>query len=93
MEFDWTGGAQRGDPSVNQKNIEESFEDPFSIRILPDSARFSEEARFFNLGKSLEGAPIFSVYRSNGKQLRIIWARQASPEEAYFYERKQAEWM
>ena len=75
------------------REIEESFEDPFGIRILPDSPRFSDEARFFNLGKSLKGTQVFSVYRSNGKQLRVIWAREATAEESYFYERKQAEWM
>jgi uncharacterized DUF497 family protein len=93
MEFDWINSSVRSNGSVSFKEIEESFEDPFGIRILPDSPRFSKEARFFNLGKCLDGKPIFSVYRSNGKQLRVIWAREASPEETYFYERKLAEWM
>ena len=93
MEFDWSMSPMLKEGAITAKEVEESFEDPFSIRILPDSPRFSEEARFFNLGKSLGGSPVFSVYRSNGKQLRVIWAREATEEEAYFYERKQAEWM
>jgi uncharacterized DUF497 family protein len=92
MEFDWVNTSLDRQMPISFREIEESFEDPLSIKILPDSPRFAEEARFFNLGKSLRGAPIFSVYRSNGKQLRIVSAREAAPEEAYFYERKQSEW-
>jgi len=46
------------------------------------------QARFFNLGMSAGGVGIFSVYRTNGKQLRVIYARQFEPEERFFYQRK-----
>ncbi|HNR70666.1 MAG TPA: hypothetical protein PLV05_11330 [Verrucomicrobiota bacterium] len=70
------------------REIEESFEDPFAIRLLPDSARFAVQARFFNLGVSAAGTGIFSVYRTNGKQARVLFARPFEPEERFFYQRK-----
>ena len=63
------------DGSLTQREIEESFEDPFAVRLLPDTPRFSVQARFFNLGMSAGGMGIFSVYRTNGKQVRVIYAR------------------
>ena len=88
MEFDWTNPPFNLDSSLTLQEIEESFEDPFAIRLLPDSPRFSVQARFFNLGVSVGGTGIFSVYRTNGKQVRIIFARPFQPEERYFYQRK-----
>ena len=70
------------------QEIEESFEDPFAIRLLPDSPRFSVQARYFNLGVSAGGDGIFSVYRTNGKQARVLYARPFEPEERFFYQRK-----
>jgi uncharacterized DUF497 family protein len=89
MEFEWTNlPFSLDDSSVTQKDIEESFEDPFAIRLLPDSARFAVQARFFNLGMSAGGIGILSVYRTNGKQIRVIYARAFEPEERFFYQRK-----
>ena len=76
------------DSSLTQREIEESFEDPFAIRLLPDSARFSVQARFFNLGMSAGGIGVFSVYRTNGKSIRVMLARAFEPEERFFYQRK-----
>ena len=73
---------------MTQREIEESFEDPFAVRLLPDSPRFSVQARFFNLGMSASGTGVFSVYRTNGKQIRVIFARQFQPEERFFYQKK-----
>lgn len=88
MEFDWNNSPFETDGSLTQRDIEESFEDPFAIRLLPDSPRFSVQARFFNLGMSANGDGIFSVYRTNGKMIRVIHARGFQPEERYFYQRK-----
>ncbi len=68
--------------------IEESFEDPFAVRLLPDSPRFSVQARFFNLGVAADGTGVFTLYRTNGKQARVIFARPFEPEEKFFYQRK-----
>ena len=88
MEFDWNNPPFNLDSSLTRQDIEESFEDPFAIRLLPDSPRFSLQARFFNLGMSAGGAGVFSVYRTNGKQVRVIYARPFQPEERFFYQRK-----
>ncbi len=88
MEFDWNNPPFNLSSSLTLQAIEESFEDPFAVRLLPDSPRFSAQARFFNLGMSASGEGIFSVYRTNGKQVRIIYARPFEPEERFFYQKK-----
>lgn len=88
MEFDWNNPPFEWDRSLTPRDVEESFEDPFAIRLLPDSSRFSAQARFFNLGKSASGLGVFSVYRTNGKQIRVIQARSFTAEEQFFYQRK-----
>src|SRR2546426_12373515 len=88
MDFDWNNPPFNLSSSLDIKQIEESFEDPFAIRLLPDSTRFAAQARYFNLGKSANGLGIFSVYRTNGKQVRVIYVRPFQPEEQFFYQRK-----
>jgi hypothetical protein len=88
MEFDWNSLPGALDGSLTQREIEESFEDPFAIRLLPDSPRFGVQARFMNLGLSAGGVGIFSVYRANGRLVRVLHARQFEPEERFFYQRK-----
>jgi uncharacterized protein len=91
MEFDWNNPPFNLDSSLSLQEIEESFEDPFAIRLLPDTPRFSVQARFFNLGLSANGTGIFSVYRTNGKQVRVVHARAFEPEERFFYQKKMDE--
>ena len=89
MDFDWDNtSAVTDESSLAPRDVEESFEDPFAIKLLPDASRFSAQARFFNLGRSATGLGIFSVYRTNGKQVRVILARPFTEDEAYFYQRK-----
>jgi uncharacterized protein len=87
MEFDWNNSPfELG--SLTQREIEESFEDPFAVRLMPDTPRFGVQARFFNLGMSAGGIGVYSVYRTNGKQVRVLLARPFEPEERFFYQRK-----
>ena len=88
MEFDWNNPPFNLDSSLTLQEIEESFEDPFAVKLLPDTPRFSVQVRFFNIGMSAGGVGIFSVYRTNGKQIRVLHARQLEPEERFFYQRK-----
>src|SRR6266704_2901814 len=81
MEFDWNNPPFSLNSSLSIKDIEESFEDPFAVRLLPDSSRFAVQSRSFNLGMSANGMGIFSLYRTNGKSVRIIFAR-------FFYHRR-----
>ena len=88
MEFDWNNAPFNLHSSLTTREIEESFEDPFALRILPDSPRFSAQARFFNLGMSAGGVGVFSVYRTNGKQIRVMYSRPFEAEEKFFYQKK-----
>ncbi len=88
MEFDWNNPPFELGSSLTTRDIEESFEDPFAVRLLPDSPRFSVQARFFNLGRSPAGMGVISLYRTNGKTIRVIFARLFTPEEQFFYQRK-----
>jgi uncharacterized protein len=88
MEFDWINPPFELDAPLSFQDVEESFEDPFAVRLLPDSPRFGVQARYFNIGKSAAGIGLFSVYRTNGKVIRVILSRPFTNEEAYFYQRK-----
>lgn len=88
MEFDWNSPPLSVGSSLNKRDVEESFEDPFAVRLLPDTGRFAVQARYFNLGMSVKGLGVFSVYRTNGKLIRVIYARPFEPEEKFFYQRK-----
>ena len=89
MEFDWSLYKQ---DAVSAEEIAESFEDPFSLRLLPDSNRFAAQNRFFSLGATHEGKGIFAVYSSTGKVVRVVMAREMTEEEIFFYERKSQEY-
>ena len=93
MEFDWINPSFDLKSAPNLREIEESFEDPFAIRLMPDSVRFSQQARYINLGRTVAGKGIFSVYRSDGKTNRVIVSRPMTEEENYLYERRTSEWL
>jgi uncharacterized DUF497 family protein len=88
MEFDWID-SPFDLKALTPRAIEESFEDPFSLRLLPDSDR--GESRYFNLGRSAEGTGIFSAFWTDGKSVRVIAARPMTREEENFFERKNDE--
>jgi uncharacterized DUF497 family protein len=90
MDFDWLE-APFDLRRLPPKEIEESFEDPFSLRLLPEGIGDDEKARFFNLGKTVSDRPIFSLFWTDGKKYRVVFAREMTPEEVTFYERKNSE--
>jgi uncharacterized DUF497 family protein len=90
MEFDWID-APFDLKKISPKEIEETFEDPFSLRLMPDSASEGGDARYFNIGKSITGRAVFSIFWTDGKRYRVILARDTTPEENAFYERKNNE--
>lgn len=90
MEFDWLD-TPFDLHKLPPKEIEESFEDPFSLRLLPEGGEAAEHARYFNLGKSVGQRSIFTVFWTDGKRYRAICARDMTPEEIGFYERKNSE--
>lgn len=90
MEFDWI------DPPFDLKKIlpreiEECFEDPFSLRLLPESDSTGGNSRFFCLGKTVGNRAVFSVFWTDGKKYRVISAREMTPDEISFYDRRNAE--
>ena len=89
MEFDWS--LYKAD-AVSAEEVAESFEDPFSLRLLPDSNRFASQNRFFSLGGTSGGKGVFAVYTSTGKIVRVVLARPMTEEETFFYERKSQEY-
>jgi len=93
MDFDWSEPPFNPKDSPTLREIEESFEDPRGIWLIPDSGRFANESRAFCLGRTLTGRGIFSVYRSDGKRVRVIGSRSMTEEEDYFYDRKVSEWI
>lgn len=90
MEFDWID-APFDLTALPPKDIEESFEDPFSLKLLPDGHNDESSARYYNLGKSLNGRGVFSAFWTDGKRYRVICSRTMSQVESDFYERKKAE--
>src|SRR5260370_29976008 len=85
MEFDWNNPPFNLNISLSIKDIEESFEDPFAVRLLPDSSRFAVQSRSFNLVMSANGMGAFSLYRTNAKSVRIIFPRMVEARERFLY--------
>ncbi len=90
MEFDWLD-ISFDLKKITPREIEEAFEDPFALRILPDTEIAGDEARYFCLGKSISDRAIFSVFWTDGKNYRVLLARDMTDAESTFYRRKIAE--
>jgi uncharacterized DUF497 family protein len=91
MDFDWIA-VPFDLATIPPRDIEETFEDPFALKFLPDGeSGDARSARYFSLGKSLSGRGIFCVFWTDGKKYRVIAARDMTPEEDHFYERKKSE--
>lgn len=71
--------------------IEELLEDPFAIRLLPDSDRNDGETRYYLIGMTLASRGLFLSFRSDGKVTRPIALREMTEQEKRFYDRKNAE--
>lgn len=92
MDFDWID-CHFDLKQISPREVEEVFEDPFSIRLLPESDASGREARYFNLGKTINNRFLFAVFWTDGKRYRVIFCREMTEEEISFYERKNAEWV
>lgn len=92
MEFDWSSWSPPT-PAASAREIEEAFEDPFSLRLLPDPDGHygQKDARYFLLGRSVSNLPLFAVFWTDGKRYRVVAARRMTPDEENFYDRKNAE--
>ena len=88
MDFDWSAYSNS---AISPQEVQESFEDPFCLRILPSNGPLAEHSRFLCLGKSLSGKSLFSLYSSDGRRMRPIATRPMTQHETYFYDRKAKE--
>jgi uncharacterized DUF497 family protein len=91
VEFDWLNPAFDMKAGILPREVEESFEDPFNLRLVGSDENPAVQSRYFCLGKASGGNGIFSVYRSDGKRVKVLCARPMTENENYFYERKTAE--
>lgn len=72
------------------RELEEILEDPFGLRLLPDSDREDGEARYFALGRTVTGRHLFLCFWTDGKTTRVIAAREMTENENRLYERRYA---
>jgi uncharacterized DUF497 family protein len=92
MEFDWTNSAIGQNGDLTRQEVEESFKTPMAFDSFP-----TRPASRRNPAPSAWVRPwpvwaFFTVFRSDGKRLRVVAARKMTTEEQYFYERKVATW-
>lgn len=92
MDFDWID-CHFDLKKITPPEVEEVFEDPFSIRLLPETEHSGSETRYFALGKTINNRYLFSVFWTDGKLYRVILCREMTDDEISFYERKNAEWL
>jgi uncharacterized DUF497 family protein len=92
MDFDWID-APFDLKKISPREVEESFEDPFSLRLLPENDGTAGDSRFFCLGKTVGNQAVFSVFWTDGKKYRVIFAREMTPDELSFYERRNTEFL
>ena len=90
MEFDWLE-VPFDLEKISPREVEEAFEDPFALRLLPDDDKTDKESRYFLLGRSMRNRPLFSVFWTDGKNYRVVLSRDMTEKEIGFYDRKNAE--
>ena len=73
------------------KEIEESLEDPFAVRLLPDADRADGEARYYALGRTVSDRYLFLCFWTDGKKAKMIAVRDLTESEIRFYDRRYAE--
>ena len=76
---------------IRPRELEETLEDPFAVRFLPDNDHGGGEARYFALGRTVADRHLFLCFWTDGKTVRVIAAREMTEAEQRFYERKYAE--
>jgi len=77
--------------AIKPREIEEALEDPFAVRLLPDQDRADGESRYYALGRTVSDRYLFLCYRTDGKNVRVVAARDLTDTECKYYDRKYAE--
>ena len=85
LEFEWYSEKERliaEKHGLDMETVKKVFDDPLRI-IQHDEAHSGLEDRWQTLGKVKE--VLFAVYTERGEKVRIITAREATPEERRVY--------
>lgn len=77
--------------NIKPRELEEAFEDPFSVRFLPDNERTDRASRYYALGRTVSDRYLFLSFWTDGKTARVVAAREMAGPEKKFYDRKYAE--
>ena len=77
--------------SIKPRELEEAFEDPFAVRLLPDNDRSDGASRYYALGRTVANRYLFFAFWTDGKSARVVAARDMTDSECKFYDRKYAE--
>ena len=77
--------------NIKPRELEEAFEDPFSVRFLPDNERADGASRYYTLGRTVANRYLFFAFWTDGKTTRVVAAREMADTERKFYDRKYAE--
>ena len=90
MEFEWDAGKAALNLSKHGVSFAEAmavFGDPLEA-LIPDPVHSSAEMGFVSIGLSKADRVLVVAYTERGQRIRIISAREATPEERRQYESK-----
>ncbi|MFK7909051.1 MAG: BrnT family toxin [Akkermansiaceae bacterium] len=90
MELDFTDSPVDL-KATTPRELEEVFEDPFAIRLLPDTDREDGESRYYMLGRTVQDRHLFCAFWTDGKTGRVASARDMTDSELRFYQRSYGE--
>lgn len=88
MEFEWDTNKAAGNLTKHGVAFSEAatvFGDPLEITI-DDPDHSESELRFLSIGRSEAGRLLVVAYTERNNHIRIISARQATPQEVRTYE-------
>ena len=93
-EFEWYSEKERliaEKHGIDMEAVKKMFDDPFRI-VQYDDVHSGLEDRWQILG--MVNGVLFAVYTERGQKVRIITAREATPEERriYYGESKKGNW-
>lgn len=86
--FDWDGNSRKNDRhDVSMAEAEQVFFNA-PVLVLPDPVHSQVEPRYHALGKTIDGRRLHVTFtfRSGGKLIRVISARDMSKKERKIYE-------
>ena len=90
VTFEWDEDKARENLKKYRVSFDEAktiFLDPFSITI-PDPDHSMTEQRFVDIGTSVNGRLLITVYTERGTNIRLISCRKATPSERRKYEQE-----